>query len=192
MILVGVREHDADEVAFLLLEETDVGHDEIDARRGVVAEGDADIDAQPAAALFGADAVEREIHADLADAAERHEQEFACIPGHASAARGQWEHVAGADRLAHAVGSQQHQASRASIASNVPSIVRSESLTSMAPPRPVARISQAARIAAKFRPRSHSVSRRVIAPSRAERSPAGSTAKPAAARSIAVSAVSCG
>ncbi len=54
----------------------DVGQDEVDARQRRVREGDADIDDDPLARARRAEAVEREVHADLADAAERHEDEF--------------------------------------------------------------------------------------------------------------------
>ena len=77
MILMGVRQHEADEILALFLEEADVGHDEVDARQMLlVAEGDAEIDRQPGALVAIAEAVDRQVHADLADAAERRKGQF--------------------------------------------------------------------------------------------------------------------
>ncbi len=72
MILVRVREHDADEVAGALLDEGGIGHDHFDAGHAVVAEGDAEIEHQPLAGM----AVEIEVHADLACSAQGKEQEL--------------------------------------------------------------------------------------------------------------------
>ena len=69
---------EAGEVRPLLLDEAQVGQDDVDA--GVVlalGEGDAEIDHQPLARVGGPEAVEIAVHADLADAAERHEHELA-------------------------------------------------------------------------------------------------------------------
>src|SRR5262249_21235603 len=78
MILMRVREHDADEVAALLDQEPDVGKDEIDPGQQVLAsERHAEVDGEPGPAALGARAVDREIHPDLADAAERREHELA-------------------------------------------------------------------------------------------------------------------
>ena len=76
MILMGVGDDDADEVGALLLEIGDVGQDEIDAGQIGVGEGDAEIDREPGAVVARAVAVEAEVHADLADAAERQEDQF--------------------------------------------------------------------------------------------------------------------
>jgi hypothetical protein len=72
MVFVGVRQHEAHQVLALLLQEGDVGHDQIDARQMfLVAEGDAEIDGEPGSLMPVAEAVDRQVHADLADAAER-------------------------------------------------------------------------------------------------------------------------
>ena len=68
VILVRVSNDDADEIAFDLLDEGEVGHDQIDARRLVAGEGETEIDHQPFAALGRPEAIERAIHADLAQA----------------------------------------------------------------------------------------------------------------------------
>ena len=78
VVLVRVGQHEAGERAALLLDEAQVGQDHVDA--GVVLalrEGDAEIDHQPLARIGGPKAVEIAVHADLADAAERHEHELA-------------------------------------------------------------------------------------------------------------------
>src|SRR5262245_18376420 len=76
MILVRVREHDAEKIAALLLQVADVRHDEIDAGQRVVGESNPEIDRDPLPAVLVAEAVDREIHADLADPAKRSEHEF--------------------------------------------------------------------------------------------------------------------
>ncbi len=76
MVLVRMGEQEAGDIVALLLEEADVGEDDVDARLLVAAEGDAHVDDQPLARPRAAVAVEVEIHADLANAAERHEDEL--------------------------------------------------------------------------------------------------------------------
>ena len=72
MVLVGVGQHEAAEILGALGDEVRVRHDDFDARRVVVAEGDAEIDHQPLAGM----AVEVEVHPDLAGAAQRQEQQL--------------------------------------------------------------------------------------------------------------------
>src|SRR5262245_41663754 len=66
MILVRVSQHEAEEIAALLHQIADIQHDEIDTGKRVVREGDAEIDRDPLPAALGSEAVDREIHADLA------------------------------------------------------------------------------------------------------------------------------
>ena len=79
MVLVRMGDDDADEILLHLLDEADVGHDEIDARQVVAGEGDAEVDHQPLARLRRAIAVERAIHSDFAQAPERREHELAVV-----------------------------------------------------------------------------------------------------------------
>ena len=76
MIFMRMGEQQADDIRALLLKEADVGKDNVDARLLVAAKGDAHVDDEPLAVALAAIAVEIEIHADLANAAERHEDEF--------------------------------------------------------------------------------------------------------------------
>ena len=76
VVLVGVGQHDAQDVVGVLLDEGRVGQDDLDARRGLVAEGHAEIDHDPLAVVRRAEAVEVEVHADLVRPAERQEDEF--------------------------------------------------------------------------------------------------------------------
>jgi len=77
MILMGVRQHEAHQIVALLLQETHVRHDQVDARQMLfVAEGDAEIDREERALVAVAEAVDRQVHADLADTAERGKGEF--------------------------------------------------------------------------------------------------------------------
>ncbi len=67
MILVAVREHEAQQARALFLEEPHVGHHQVDARcRGFAAEQHAAIDDDPGARIGRAVAVAVQIHADLA------------------------------------------------------------------------------------------------------------------------------
>ncbi len=71
MVLVGVGEHQRHQIVAAALDKIGIGHDDVDARRGIVAEGDAAIDHQPFAGM----AVQVQIHADFAGTAERQEQQ---------------------------------------------------------------------------------------------------------------------
>src|SRR5262245_37886165 len=72
-----VREHQAGQVAPLGLDEAQIGQNYIDTWIVfALGEGDAEVYHQPLLIVGGAEAVEIAIHADLADAAERHEHQF--------------------------------------------------------------------------------------------------------------------
>ncbi len=70
MVFVRVGQHQAGEILALLHQIADVGQDQVDARQ-VFFRGKrhAEIDRQPLTPARVADAVDRQIHADLADAA---------------------------------------------------------------------------------------------------------------------------
>src|SRR6185503_16408268 len=77
MIFVGMRQHKADQVLALFLEKADVRHDEVDAwQMFLITKGDAEVDCKPRALLAFAEAIDRQVHADLADAAERRKGQF--------------------------------------------------------------------------------------------------------------------
>ena len=101
-----------------------------------------------------AEPVDREIHADLADAAERREHEFALRTGH--------RHYLAAKNTSPAatvciVPSARRRTKRpvSSMVSNWPASSPSPDLTRIGLPTPAARASQSARIAAKPAPRFH-------------------------------------
>ena len=97
MVFVRVREHDAGEVLALLDQIADVGQDQIDARQMLFAgERHAEIDGEPLRVRPSPEAVDRQIHADLADAAERREHQFLFRLRHAQAPP-KPEHFAGGD-----------------------------------------------------------------------------------------------
>ncbi len=74
---MGVRQHKTHEILPLLHQEADIRHHHIDARKMFfVAERHAEIDGEPATLLAIAEAVDRQVHADLADAAERRKGQF--------------------------------------------------------------------------------------------------------------------
>ena len=72
MILVAVSQDDAGEPLLLILDELEVGQDQVDAGIVGIGEGQAEVDHDPLAAA----AVEIDVHANLARAAERDEQQF--------------------------------------------------------------------------------------------------------------------
>ena len=84
MILVRVGEHDAENVFAYLDEIADIRQDQIDARQVVAGKCHAEIDDDPLPAAFVPEAVEREIHADLAHPAERRKNEFVAGARHAA------------------------------------------------------------------------------------------------------------
>ncbi len=69
---MAVGEDEADEIAAARLDEANVGHDDLDARRALIAESDAEIDHQPLTGIT----VEIEVHADLPCPAQGAEQEL--------------------------------------------------------------------------------------------------------------------
>ena len=77
MVFMGVGQHQANQVLPLFFQKADVGHDQVDARQMLlVAEGHAEIDRQPGPLMAVAEAIDRQVHADLADAAERRKGQF--------------------------------------------------------------------------------------------------------------------
>src|SRR3546814_12856959 len=77
MVLMGMGQDDAEKILAPLLYEADVRHEDVDARRRLVAERNAEVDHQP----FAVDRIEIEIHPDLVRAAERQEAEIVCLYG---------------------------------------------------------------------------------------------------------------
>ena len=83
MVLVRMGEHDAEDILAFLDQVADVGQDQVDARQVLFArERHADIDHDPLPARRGAEPVDRQIHADLADAAERRKDQFVAPARH--------------------------------------------------------------------------------------------------------------
>ena len=67
-------------IAFDLFDESEVRQNDLDAGFFRIGEGDAAIDHQPFALAPRADAIERDVHADFAEATKRHEDQFAIPP----------------------------------------------------------------------------------------------------------------
>ncbi len=77
MILVRMGDEDPEKIVALLLDEAQVGVDEVDAREVLLAaEAHPAIDEDPLPALGRAETVERRVHADLTETAERNEDEL--------------------------------------------------------------------------------------------------------------------
>ena len=76
VIFMRMGEHDAVEARLFRGDEADVGKHHIDAGVRLLAELDAEIDHQPVPVIGGARAIAIAVHADLARAAQRQEDEF--------------------------------------------------------------------------------------------------------------------
>src|SRR5438270_2854013 len=72
MNLMAMRQDNACETLLLSFDELEVGKDQLDSRVGRVGEGEAEVDHDPLAAA----AVQIDVHADLAGAAEGDEKQF--------------------------------------------------------------------------------------------------------------------
>src|SRR5215475_3497745 len=77
MILVRMSQHQAGDVVALFHQVADIGEYQINARKMLLrGKRHAEVDSQPGAPAFVAEAVNRQIHADLADPAERCKHQF--------------------------------------------------------------------------------------------------------------------
>src|SRR5580704_8932728 len=186
MVLVAVGDHQPDDVLALRDEKADVRQDQVDAGQQLLGrKRHAAIDDQPLPAAFVAETVDREIHPDLTDAAQRREDQFVL--------RHQLCSLAATGKTSPAV-----------IVCTVPSAKRNSnwplsssasarptnsrffgSRTRISPPMPAARSSQSARMDWKAAPRCHCASRRAIAPDSAKNKSSAETAAPTVARSVA-------
>ncbi len=72
MILMPVRQYDAEQVLLPVLDEFEVGHNDVDARIIVAAKGHAQIGHDP----FAVAAIEIGVHADLARSAQREKKQL--------------------------------------------------------------------------------------------------------------------
>ena len=59
-----------------ILDEAGVGHDHVDPRHAVVAEGDTQVDHHPTVAAGRSETVKVKVHAELPGAAQRDEKQF--------------------------------------------------------------------------------------------------------------------
>ena len=77
MVFMGMGQDEADQVLAFLFQEADVRHDGIDAGQMLlIAKGHAEVDREPGPLMTVAEAIDRQVHADLADAAERRKGQF--------------------------------------------------------------------------------------------------------------------
>ena len=72
VVLVGMRQHHADQILAAFFDEIEIGENQLDPGVFVAAEGHAQIDHQPLAFA----AIEIDVHANLARAAQRTEQQL--------------------------------------------------------------------------------------------------------------------
>src|SRR6266478_222591 len=188
MVFVGMGQHQSDQVVALFFEERDVGHDQIDAGQMLlIAEGHAEIDREPGALLAVAQAIDRQVHADLADAAERRKGQF-IRPRHQAApteaAEPKYTSPAAIGmRLPSCVRTIRHPVS--SMVSKVPSIVWPPVWIATRSPSPAARASHRARISAKPRPLSQMPRNSTQASDSAENSSSAPIWTPSAASEVA-------
>src|SRR5690606_6161481 len=76
VVLVRMGQDDPDERTALLFDEAQIGKHDIDARLVLVREGQTEVDHEPAACVFRTNAVKVDVEADLAEAAEAHEDDL--------------------------------------------------------------------------------------------------------------------
>ena len=143
MVLVRMGQHQRQQVLPLLLQEGDVRKDQVDARQVLlVAERDAKIDGKPAPLMAVAEPVDRQVHADLADASERREGQFigarhqAAPAGLAAASPKKTSPEAIGTRCPSAVATIRWPPS--SMVSKIPVTVRPPTWTVTGPPTPAA------------------------------------------------------
>jgi hypothetical protein len=87
VVLVSVRDDHPVHAVDLALDEARVRQDQIDARKRQIGKRHAAVDDDPFALRRRAEAVEREVHADLAHAAKRAEDQFVAFGGRHSTSR---------------------------------------------------------------------------------------------------------
>ncbi len=76
MILMGMRDDDAEEVLLLRLDESRIGIEQVDPRQVIAREGHAAIDHDPLPPFRRAEPVQRHVHADFAKPPQRYEDQF--------------------------------------------------------------------------------------------------------------------
>src|SRR5580704_6596081 len=185
MILMAVGDHQADDVLSLRDEKADVRQDQVDAGQQLLGrKRHAAIDDQPLPAALVAKTVDREIHPDLADAAERRKDQFVL--------RHQLRSLAATGKTSPAVivcnvpsAKRNSNRPRSSRASKRPTNSRFGSRARISPPIPAAQSSQSARMDWNPAPRRHCASRRSIAPDSEKNTSSAETAAPTVARSVA-------
>ena len=82
VILMGVGDDEREKILPHALDEGEIGHDQVDAGKVRACESEAAINEDPLAAARRTEPVERRVHADLAEPAERHEDQFILIARH--------------------------------------------------------------------------------------------------------------
>src|SRR5262245_27535090 len=200
MILVRMGQHEAEEIVPFFHEMANVRHDEIDAGQRLVGKSNAKIDRDPLPALLVAEAINREIHANLAGAAKRREHEFIGGAHVASSGHGALVETDGGSRktspaamvMVPPSGKPRTRPPDSSRASKRPATSCSARRNRTLSPTPAARASQSARMVEKPSPAFHCASRPSILTDSAPNSMAGATVAPAAARSVAGKSVSAG
>src|SRR5665213_3433938 len=191
MILVGVGKHQADDIFALLHQIADVGQDQIDTGQLLFGgKRHAKIDREPTARPPIAQPVDRQVHADFADTAERRKHQFLLPLRHNQAPPN--PNTSPAVTVARPSGCCTNIRPASSSPSKRPRSSRSGNRTLISSPRPAARANQSARIEAKSAPLCHCASRRSIAADSAVNKASGATTAPASSKSVAGKNVSSG
>ena len=165
----------------------DVRQDEVDARQRRRRRRQRRNRPRSTGAVLLTETIDREIHADLADPAERRKTSSSDARAHhgfrstrlAGGRRRQHEHVGGRDRRGLAVGQAQHQAAGLVDRLEAPDHSRSARRTRTSSPNPAARASQSVRMVEKPSPPFHCATRPIILTDNAPNRAAGETAAPA-------------
>src|SRR5512143_2533353 len=183
MIFMGMGEYQPGEVLAFFDQIANVGQNQIDAGQMFFCrERHAEVDREPAAAALIADAIYRQVHADLADTAQRREHQFLLRRHDQRSPKPKTSPAVTVDRSPPCFSNRRPASSRPS---KRPESSRSRNRTCSFSPRPAARLSQTPRIAAKPCPRFHCARRCAMRTDSAANSASGTTRVPVAARLVA-------
>src|SRR5690606_12950787 len=201
-VLMRMRNHDAAEVLQFLLDEADIGQDQLNPWQIRSWKGDAAVDNDPFAPGRRAETVKGEVHTDLADAAQRAKYQFGFLRLRHFPSCGLY--TADADATAPKCTSPAATLSRlpspsrttnwqlSSMVSKTPRTTRPSMRTATSEPRPAARASHFSLIAARSRPPFHKAMLSIHASERARNSRSASQSAPNSFSEVAGYGTSCG
>src|SRR5215510_4193208 len=183
MVFVRMREHQTRDVLPFFDEVSNVRQDQVDARKMLLGrKRHAKIDSEPCAPALIANAVDRQVHADLPDPSKWRKNQF-LRSGHVQRSPKPKTSPAVTGVMLPACSSSRRPAS--SRPWKRPESSRSGSRTCRTSPRPAARLSQSTRVAENPKPPFHCARRFCMAPASPSSKASGTTSAPRPARSAA-------